>query len=286
MRAYFIFLFVLIAAFFILRFQDIAESISELHWVILMAAITFYLCAHLFRIMRLILLTLDEREKAFPLARAHSLTAFTSSFLPYKIGELLRLGAIYHVYGNQKALAIWLVERISDILILMALIFFLYLLKVEVPTAMQSLLIIFAFFSIFGLLTLFSISKIFSYLNRRLILSSLSTRGLTLLKAGHLIHQLELEILKSVEGRVLAILFLTTLVWTFEVIAISLFIGGASRGEFYFANIFTSGLLVSLPGGANDITNSFALYQSMVLVLLAVPFLITPIFKRIQYLRF
>lgn len=68
--------------------------------------------------LRLALLTLDERYKAFPLILAHTLTAFPSSFLPFKIGEVLRLAAFFHVFKRrQKALAVWMAERFGDVLV-------------------------------------------------------------------------------------------------------------------------------------------------------------------------
>ena len=284
MRTYLIFLLLLVLAFFFLRTSDLAAFVHESNWLLLLAAMALYLCSHLLRILRLMLLTLDERDKALPLAWAHAMTAFPSSFLPFKIGELLRLGAIYQVYGHKKALAVWLVERFGDILIITALIISLYWLNVEVPSAMQALLIIFAFMATVGLLALFAIAKVFVYLNRHLILASLSTRGLALLRVSHAMYQLELEISKSIEGRLLAFLLLSILIWTFEILALSLFIKQLSMSALHFADIFTSGLLASLPGGSADIVNGFGLYQSMALVILTLSLFVFLLMRRFRYL--
>lgn len=233
-----------------------------------------YLCSHFFRMLRLALLTLDRRDKAFPLIAAHALTAFPSSFLPFKIGEVLRLSAFFHVFEcRQKALAVWLAERFGDVLVITAFILGLYLFNVSVPAAMRMVFAVFVSISAVGLVGLFAVAKTFVYLNRHLVLSSSSARGLVLLRASHQMRSLEAAIYRSVEGRVSGFLLLSVLIWGGEISALSLFISLFSISGADFAALFASGLLASLPGGGTGAA-AFGLYQSLALVMLTLIFLL------------
>ena len=121
------------------------------------------------------------------------------------------------------------------------------------------------------MLGLFAIAKVFVYLNRHLVLTSLTPRGLVLLRTSHVLRRLEVTIYKSVEGRVSGFFLLSVLIWSFEILALSLFINQLAIGEPDFAALFASGLLASLPGGG---ANSFGIYQSLVLVALTIVFLL------------
>lgn len=273
-RVYNALLLALVLGWLLLRAEAIIEPRGIRDVTALVGITALYFASHVFRMLRLVLLTLDERDKAFPLIAAHSLTAFPSSFLPFKIGEVLRLAAFFHVFGSgRKALAVWVAERFGDILVITTFILGLYLFKVSVPTSMRAVFVLFALASIFGLLGLFAVAKVFVYLNRHLVLSSYSARGLTLLRASHTLRLLEVNIYKSVEGRLTGFLLLSVLVWVLEIIALSLFINLFAEGESDFTSMFASGLLASLPGGVVDGANVFGLYQSLALVVLAVIFI-------------
>lgn len=254
------------------RAPSIASLGHDTHWAGLLGISLLYLCSHVLRMMRLVLLTLDERSKAFTLVSAHTLTAFPSSFLPFKLGEILRLIAFFRVFdGRQKALAVWLAERFGDVVVITAFILGLYLFNINVPPAMRTVFVLFVLLSVIGLAGLFAIAKAFVYLNRHLVLTSLSPRGLRLLRASHVLRRLEVSIYKSVEGRLSGFVLLSVLIWMFEILALSLFINQLGIGEPDFAALFASGLLANLPGGG---ANSFGLYQSLALVVLSTLFLL------------
>ncbi len=255
-----------------LRAPAIAGFGRDTCWAGLLGVTALYLCSHIFRTLRLGLLTLDERDKAFPLIAAHTLTAFPSSFLPFKIGEVLRLAAFFHVFeGHQKALAVWLAERFGDVLVITAFILGLYLFNIGVPPAMRIVYVLFVLASAFGLLGLFSVAKVFVYLNRHLVLASHTSRGLALLRASHVLRRLEMDIYKSVEGRLSGFLLLSVLIWAIEILALSLFINQLAIGEPDFAALFAAALLASLQGGG---WGAFGLYQSLALVVLTLVFLL------------
>ena len=273
LRVYLTLLLVVVLAWFWLRAPVIAEFIHGPNFSGLLGVTALYLCSHLFRMLRLLLLTLDEREKAFPLIAAHALTAFPSSFVPFKIGEILRLGSFFYVYDRRrKAFAVWLNERFGDMLVISSFIFGLYLFNVTVPPSMRFVLILFLLTTAIGLLSLFAVAKVFVYLNRHLVLASHSTRGLAILRINHALRQLELDIYKSVNGRFSGFILLSVLIWGIEILALSLFIKQFSIGEPDFVTLFASGLLASLPGGSAGGASSFGLYQSLALMALTLLF--------------
>lgn len=274
LRAYLVALLGVVVGWAWLRAPVIAGFVHSVHWAILAGITVLYLCSHLLRMLRLALLTLDERQKIFPLIAAHTLTAFPSSFLPFKLGEFLRLGAFLQVYDmRQKALAVWLAERFGDVLVITAFILGLYVFNVSVPPAMRTVFVLFALASIVGLLGLFAVAKVFVYLNRHLVLTSHTPRGLALLRASHTLRCLETAIYKSVEGRLSGFLLLSILIWMVEILALSLFVNQLAVKEPDFAVFFASGLLASLPGGGAGSSN-FGLYQSLALVVLTLVFLL------------
>jgi hypothetical protein len=245
---------------------------ADAHWAGLLGITALYLCSHVLRMLRLVLLTLDKRKNAFPLVSAHALTALPSSFLPFKLGELLRLAAFFRVFDTrQKAVAVWLAERFGDVLVITVFILGLYTLDIKVPPNMRAVFIIFMLVSGIGLLGLFAVAKVFVYLNRHLVLTSLSPRGLLLLRTSHVLRSLETSIHRSLEGRVSGFVLLSVLIWFFEILALSLFIRLLFIGEPDFAELFASGLLASLHSGSE---NAFGIYQSLALAALTVVFLL------------
>ena len=271
---YLVLLSALVLGWLLLCAQSIELLVRHTDILILLGITLLYIASHGFRMLRLALLTLDERDKASLLIAAHALTAFPSSFLPFKIGELLRLAAFFHVFDyRRKAFAIWLAERFGDVLVITAFILSLYLFKVSVPNSMRAVFIIFTLVSVFGLLGLFAVANVFVYLNRHLVLTSHSARGLMLLRASYALRRLELDIYKSVEGRLTGFLLLSMLIWALEIAALSVFINHFSIGEPDFTSMFTSGLLASLPGGVIGEASAFGLYQSLALALLTVLFI-------------
>lgn len=274
LRLYLASLLIVAVGWLWLRSPAIARFAYDLDWAGLAGITVIYLCSHVLRMLRLALLTLDERKKIFSLIAAHTLTAFPSSFLPFKLGELMRLGAFLHLYDKrQKALAIWLAERFGDVLVITAFILGLYVFNINVPPTMRTVFILFTLASLVGLLGLFAVAKVLVYLNRHLVLTSHTPRGLALLRASHALRCLETAIYTSVEGRLSGFLLLSLLVWSVEILALSLFIKQIVIDAPDFAALFVSSLVASLPGGAGS--TGFGLYQSLGLVILTLVFLVT-----------
>ncbi|WDH21143.1 lysylphosphatidylglycerol synthase domain-containing protein [Pseudomonas chlororaphis] len=274
LRLYYGLLLVVVIGWLWLRAPDIASFGRETQWAGLVGITVLYLGSHVLRMLRLVLLTLDDRNKAFPLVAAHTLTAFPSSFLPFKLGEVLRLGAFFQVFEHrQKALAVWLSERFGDVVVISMFIMGLYLFDVQVVPAMRTIFVLFVLASGLSLLGFFAVAKIFVYLNRHLVLTSHTSRGLVILRASQILRRLEIAIYKSIEGRIAGFLLLSVLIWSIEILALSLFINQLEIGDPDLAALFTSGLLASLPGAGGE-ANAFGLYQSLGLVVLTLVFLL------------
>lgn len=227
-----------------------------------------YLAAHLLRMLRLGLLTLDQRNSLWPMAAAHALTAFPSSFLPFKLGEILRLLAFFRVLPNrQKAVAVWLAERLGDLMVLSIIILGLYLFDFPLPPALHAVLLLFVSISMFSLFTLLSLSRLCHYLNRYLVLGSHSKHGFYLLRASHALLLLERALRQSLDGRIGGFLLLTMLIWTAEITALGLFLRHAANPGGEFSSLFLDSLLASLPL-AGQYVPAFGQYQLLALGLL------------------
>jgi hypothetical protein len=274
-RTYLVLLLAFIVGWLVIRLDWLAAVGRLLDCLPLLQIIAVYLSSHGFRMLRLMLLTLDERNKILPLINAHMLTAFPSSFLSFKMGEVLRLGGFFHVYdGRQKALAVWLTERFSDVVVIMIFIVALRVFNVELPNSMQVVLVIFSLLTMLSLICMLAVSKASVYLNRQLVLSSHSARGLRILRVSHVLKRLEEDIHKSVEGRLAALFLLSLLVWIMEILAIVLFLYHFSTDKASLPELFASGLLANLPGGTSSDLLAMGAYQSLALVALA---LIVPV---------
>lgn len=269
-RCYSVLLIALIAAYLWLHGGAIASIFQHENWLALCLVALFYLVSHMCRMLRLSLLSLDERSKVPALVGAHVMTAFPGNVLPLKIGELLRLGSFFLVYdGRQKALAIWLTERFFDILVITAFMFCLYMIRVSVPETVRLIFFLFAAVSILGLAGIFATSRVFIYLNRHLVLTSTTNRGLMLLKASHKLRELEGQIKSSIEGRLSGVLLLTFFIWAMEVVTLFYFLSKFSQSTCNWKDLLVNGLLGSLPGGDSFFTE-FGVYRVVALVALLV----------------
>lgn len=196
-----------------------------------------YIGAHFLRILRLVLLTLNDRKNITKLIIAHIITALPSLFIPFKLGEILRLSAFVSFHeSKEKAIAIWLIERAGDLIIITFLLLFIYLFNISIPSDLNTLLVIFLLSIFLCIICIVAISTLSIYLNRNLVLSSLSTRSLYLLRMSHKILKIEFTIRKAIEGRTPGFILLSIFIWVLEASALQIFINiktGDSGLEFF-----------------------------------------------------
>lgn len=266
-------LLILIFGWLFYHFSAIGEATSSFGWVTLVVAAVFYTLGHVLRMGRLTLLTLDERQASFDLVTAHALTAFPSSLIPFKLGEILRLSAFFHVYGGrQKALAVWMSERFGDVVVLTGLILCLYLFNFDVPSSVRALFFIFVTVSSLGLAVFFAVTKVFIYLNRHLVLSSHTTRGLRILKTSYALTAFEATIQRSIEGRLSALFLISIMIWGCEIAAVTVATRQIMTAYPDIAEIVTSGLLASITGSSLQVEAAALVYQSGAVIVLSLLF--------------
>ena len=135
---------------------------------------------------------------------------------------------------------------------------------------MSSVFIIFIIISSVGILSFISITKVFVYINRYMVLTSLTKRGLLLLRINHMLQNLELNIHNSYDGRLSGILLLSLLLWSCDVIALSLYLDLINKDKSDFIELFANGLLANIYSGVDK---SFGVYQSLTLATLSLIFL-------------
>lgn len=266
-RAYLVLLAGVVLGWAVLRQQEVSQAVGEAALPSVLGACALYLCSHLFRMLRLTLLTLDDRHRALPLVFAHALTAFPSSLLPFKIGEILRLASFYHVYDyRQKALAVWLIERFGDLIVLAVLIVGLAILQrnaADIPLGVLSLVVLGLSL---GLLCLFALSKILHYLNRHLVLTGQRRRDLALLQLSDVVFRLELDIQRSITGRWIGFLLLSAFIWATEILAFAKLLEVAGQQGANPAAMFSDAFLTGLPLSGSQFAQDFEMYRSSALI--------------------
>lgn len=274
-RIYLAGLLILICGWLAYHFGALVQTASSFGIITLAVAAVFYTLGHVLRMVRLTLLTLDERQASFDLVTAHALTAFPSSLIPFKLGEILRLSAFFRVYeGRQKALAVWVSERFGDVVVLTGLILCLYLFNFDVPSSVRALFFIFVIASSLGLAVFFAVTKVFIYLNRHLVLSSHTRRGLLILKASYALRAFEATIQRSIEGRLSALLLISILIWGCEIAAVTVATRQIMTAYPDIAEIVTAGLLASITSSSEQVETAALVYQSVAVISLSLLFVI------------
>ena len=238
-----------------------------------------YLMSNILRMMRLVILTLDSRKFSISILQAHILTIIPNCLLPFKTGEILRIFTFIKIYDNHhKPIAVWIVERCSDLLMITIYIIILSLLNIKLPKEIIVIFMTFIIISILGLLFVLSSAVLLLYLKRHLVLRSISSRGLFLLKISHEIRLLVNQLQLTLEGRVPVLVLITGLIWSIEIYAYASAILNYNFEEMDTITIFSYGLLSSLPYGLN--TTNVNIYQAITLVIISLIGIISFIFLK------
>ena len=266
-RTYLILLVSVVGGWVVLRQEDVSLAVREAALLPVLGACALYLCSHLFRMLRLALLTLDDRHQALPLIFAHALTAFPSSLLPFKIGEVLRLASFYYVYDyRQKALAVWIIERFGDLVVLAVLIAGLTLLQGDISGIPQGVLSLVVLGLSLGLLCLFSLCKILHYLNRHLVLTGHRRRDVALLRMSDVVFRLELDIHRSITGRLTGFLLLSVFIWAMEILAFAKLLEIAGHQSTHLVAMFSDAFFTGLSLSGHQFMHVFETYRSGALI--------------------
>ena len=268
---YLVALAALVVAWAAPRFEDLAAAAILAPALPALTAGALYLTAHALRMLRLGLLALDERERVAPLILCHGLTAFPCSLLPFKIGEFLRLAAFFHVFGyRRKALAVWLVERFGDLVVLTAVLAGFFLLEGNIAAQSKGVLAVMVLGISLALFSLFALSKLLYFLNHHLVLSGRrQRRDLHILRAGEFLFGLEAEVRNSIRGRWVAFLLLSVFVWALELLAFWQLLATFTHQEASLGAMFADGFLAGFSTNGQGFAPSFEAHRSATLIALA-----------------
>lgn len=101
--SFFSFLFCAFSVLWLLYIRhDIINTFSTTPLKIIGIISGLYLLSHIFRIIRLAIITLDDRQKIISLATIHILTSLPVLLIPFKLGEIIRLIGFFYVFRSIK----------------------------------------------------------------------------------------------------------------------------------------------------------------------------------------
>lgn len=193
-------------------------------WIWLLFAVAGWLFSHILRMCRLYLLVIDWDQTGRSLVKIHAATVLPSLLMPFKTGEILRLGAFITI-GPKKEIAFyaWLLERTFDSAFLLFFIIISVLVGRELE--IETLVILY----LCGVLITFSVGLIFvrellPFLIDHSLYASRSARSGRILPILKNVQSSLTRAFKLLRGRWFTLSALTILIWVFEFISLLLFI--------------------------------------------------------------
>jgi hypothetical protein len=245
-----------------------------------------YLLAHTLRLVRIFFFLLEKNEKIIDFQLFHIHSAFFSSLLPYKIGELIRLSGFLATSKLKKnSLALWVNERFFDICSIVITILLIFLLNVEISIYIKNIFLIFTLIIFLGLFLIITLSNFITFLNRYLILNSTSKRSLYLLRYGNFLENLKEIIVSMSAKRFLFLIFISLAIWLIEIASVFTYI------KLFSANINISDALATILlgnfGSVNQIDIApFILCRTLALALMIILFYLLYAIKKYLYKGF
>jgi hypothetical protein len=207
-------------------------------------ALFAYLGSHLFRIARLSALAADDSRAVYFVSPAHLLSAPLGFFLPYKLGEIFRIIILVTAFERpKKGLFVWLLERVGDVLVLVAVTALLLLIGSSHSFNAGALILSFAGIGIMLLLSFWAIFDLSSFLIEVLVLRSRSKVGFFLLRQLAEFRYAALIFARSMNGRLLTLFVTSMFIWIFEICAFSILSGGSLAAGDDFSTVLESILL-------------------------------------------
>lgn len=194
-------------------------------------ALVFYLASQLLRAVRIAMLCLDDRAMMRRLIAVHLITLLPGAVLPYKSGELLRVGGFILTAPNHMAGAlVWIIERTADSITLASL---LVVLTVLGPAeAEMRLLIITLFLFAFSVLgSGLAIREVVPFLHDDLLLRSRSVNGLKALKLVIASRSLVSSAQTMLKGRVSLLVLLSVTIWMLELACVAVLLDSTSLAQ-------------------------------------------------------
>lgn len=182
--------------------------------LIVIALLALFGLVHLIKLMRLYLIVMERDVMFERYVPAYLRTTFVNLLVPYKLGEIYRVGVMSRITGSFKiGFFSTLVDRFFDTLSLVLIILPYQLFisgKVTVP-----IILLFAFLVIMILFYILYPST-YRYLNRFIIMNRTSGRSMTALKWLESIHEWYEYVRQLVTGRYGLLIMFSFVAWIFE----------------------------------------------------------------------
>ncbi len=215
---YAIFLFVVLYMYYKSRPEYIGDGL--LFAINLASASFFYLGSHMLRMLRLFVLTLEEKVNFFEIFRLYFYILFVSFPFPFKLGEIVKILELnFFFHSRAKGLLIVVLERFSDAIILLILLFALFIYNFGLFYDLKNLFLL--------LLSVVSL-MIFIYLLLKSTIHYLEAYGLEKIHSKKSLKLLDACVYQKklldyirlfLKGRFTFVLFLTILIWILEIIS-------------------------------------------------------------------
>lgn len=237
--------------------------------------LTGFICVHLIKMMRMYLIVMDQKVSFDRFVPAYLRTTFVNLIIPYKLGELYRIGVFYRISGGfRTGFFSVLIDRFFDTLALVAILLPYQLLiagRVTVPTILLSAFVVIVLIAY----RVFRPSYVF--LNRYIITSRQSKRSLMALSALEVVNGWYEYVRNLVTGRY-GILFLFSLAaWMLEMVVLSGFARLCGRG-FSVAD-FGEYIESIVSGGSLGIKTMYTTASAAVILVLTVVFTLRYLIK-------
>lgn len=190
-----------------------------------------YLASHLLRCARLYVLSLGERRGGARLVAVHCGTAWLGAVIPFKLGEVLRLGLFGAAVGSPvSGGSIWLIERLNDAISVVVLVITLSLVMPIAPGAYGALYVAGGFIIACVVGTIVLMETI-PYLNRDLVLRSRSRKGLILLRVVRSVEAAFEHAKRLLIGRLTLTIVMSLMIWACEFAALAAWSWGTAHAS-------------------------------------------------------
>lgn len=213
---YVINIFFLVTSILLINYTGIFEMKFAI-WQLLILVLIF-LVIHTFKFLKIYLILLEEKIPLRTMAKLYVKTAFVSTVLPYKTGELFKM----YTYGNEiknyaKGIIAVLVDKFFDALILcLILVPYGLIMNGRIPKVGLIMLIFF----VIALLVYVCFENTYYYLNKFFVLKNQTKKSVLALNILEKAQEIYIKTKEMIRGRYLLLLILTSITWAFESIFI------------------------------------------------------------------
>ena len=245
---------------------------------ILTGAVTLalFLCVHLIKMMRMYLIVMDRKISFDRFVPAYLRTTLVNLIIPYKLGEIYRIGVFYRISGGfRTGFFSVLIDRFFDTLALVLILLpyqFLVSGKVTIPT------ILLAVFEIVVLIAYRVFLPSYVFLNRYIITSRESKRSMMALSALEVLSGWYEYVQNLVTGRYGILLLFSLAAWIMEIAVLAGFANIC--GKSFSVSDFGAYIESIVSGTGYEITVWYTVASAAVIAILTVIFTIRYLVKK------